>query len=263
MPDVSALWRDPPPDLLENALSALEAGIAECPQRPQLPIFFRADDIGVPGDNAARLFSVFRAARAKLCAALVPAWTTTKRWEAVKALSGPEPLWCWHQHGLRHVNHEPTGKKAEFGVSRPVGEARRDLLRGRARLEEILGRNFYPFFTPPWNRCGPDALSALKEEGFAGVSASVGSLKNVPAGLPEFSVCADLHTGKEDGPNEAADRLCGQLRRGAASGLIGVMIHHQRMNAAAFDWLLSFLQKAGRQKGLVTVNFAELVEMSR
>ena len=61
-----------------------------------------------------------------------------------------------HQHGLAHVNHEPDGRKFEFGPSRTHEEQRADIEAGRRLLAERLGDAVEPIFTPPWNRCTRD-----------------------------------------------------------------------------------------------------------
>ena len=40
-----------------------------------------------------------------------------------------------HQHGYAHVNHEPEGRKCQFGASRSAAEQSDDIAAGR----ELLG----------------------------------------------------------------------------------------------------------------------------
>ena len=47
----------------------------------------------------------------------------------------------------------------------------------------------------------------------------------------------DLHTLKAPDAAGAWRRLLSDLRGGLAGGLCGIMIHHQRMNDAALDFL--------------------------
>src|SRR3954466_13682981 len=71
-----------------------------------------------------------------------------------------------HQHGYDHSNHETEGKKQEFGPARPPEAKRRDIEAGRDRLRELLGDDFDPIFTPPWNRCTRDTATSAAELGF-------------------------------------------------------------------------------------------------
>jgi hypothetical protein len=180
-------------------------------------VYFRADDVAVPGRRFQRMMELFAARRAPLSLAMVPAWLTPGRWRQVSAAASRLPeLWCWHQHGWRHADHEPAGKKQEFGPARPAGALRFDISRGRARLESILGRHFYPVFTPPWNRCSGDALRILTELGFAAVSRSRGAQPPAPAGLPEVAVDVDLHTRRDADPGRDRSHRCRRRRHHAA-----------------------------------------------
>ena len=75
-----------------------------------------------------------------------------------------------HQHGRAHVDHEPAGvRTCEFGPARPLAVQRHDVVAGRRRLEETLGRRIDPVFTPPWNRCTAAAAEAVRAGGPVGV----------------------------------------------------------------------------------------------
>lgn len=223
-------------------------------------VFFRADDVAVPGKQFVRLMDLFTRYRTPLSLGVVPVWLTGGRWEHLKGLTGKDPsLWCWHQHGWRHLNHEAEGKKQEFGGSRSPSQIRADLLRGRHRLEMHMGEEFYPVFTAPWNRCSSITLALLKELRYHAVSRSQGSLPPAPEGLPDFQVNVDLHTRKELAPEEGWDGLFAELKGALSSGWCGIMIHHRRMNDVAFHFLEVFLQKLSRHEGLRIVHFKDLV----
>jgi hypothetical protein len=222
-------------------------------------VYFRADDVAVPGRRFQRMMELFAARRAPLSLAMVPAWLTPGRWRQVSAAASRLPeLWCWHQHGWRHTDHEPAGKKQEFGPARPAGALRFDISRGRARLESILGRHFYPVFTPPWNRCGGDALRILTELGFAAVSRSRGAQPPAPAGLPEVAVDVDLHTRRDADPGAGWRSLLAEIAATVAGGG-GIMLHHQRMNDRAFGFLDLLLAVLASRPAIELVNFRDLL----
>jgi hypothetical protein len=224
-------------------------------------VFFRADDIGVPGANFRQMMAVFAARQAPLNLALVPAWLTRARWRALQpADRGDDSLWCWHQHGWRHANHEAAGKKQEFGPCRSLRHLRADLVRGRQRLEGILGREFYPVFTPPWNRCDPRTLDLIAGLGYRGVSRSRGSRPAAPAAIADLPVNVDLHTRRETHPGAGWAELLAELGRALAGRYCGIMIHHQRMNPAAAGFLDLLLDTLGRCRNLRLVHFRELIE---
>lgn len=208
---------------------------------------FRADDIGVPGDRFFRMTDLFLSHGIPLGLAVVPAWLTRQRWDSLAGVArAGGRLLIWHQHGWRHINHEPAGKKQEFGPSRTRQEVFRDIGQGRTRLESILQQSFTQIFTPPWNRCGRDALDALAELRFTAVSGSVGSFPGCPDALAEFPMHADLHTRKDTTPDQGRQAFLEELSRGMAGPACGIMLHHTRMTPQAFIFLEFLLQQIVR-----------------
>jgi peptidoglycan/xylan/chitin deacetylase (PgdA/CDA1 family) len=257
----SSIWLSIPSDLTIRVERCIEEARAHTVKKGPGSIFFRADDVAVPGKQLSRLIELFIVYRVPLALAVVPAWLTEPRWKQLEKLGRTAPdLWCWHQHGWRHVNHEAGSKKQEFGSLRSPVKIKKDLRRGRDRLERLMGSSFYPVFTPPWNRCGLPALKLLKRSGYYAVSRSNGSLPPSPDGLPDFQVNVDLHTRKEVNPLTGWDNFLSELRQAIVTGRCGVMIHHQLMNDAAFDFLEVFLKTIIKQKDLLSVNFKNMVE---
>lgn len=257
----SSIWLSIPSDLNERIERCLGEVLAQTAKKDSGHIFFRADDVAVPSKKLSRLMELFTFYRVPLSLPVVPAWLTGPRWKHLKKMGQKTPdLWCWHQHGWRHVNHEMKGKKQEFGPSNPPSQVRLDIVRGRSRLETLMGKSFYPVFTPPWNRCNRNTLELLKKLGYHAVSRSYNSQPPSPKGLPDFQVNVDLHTRKEKDPLTGWDNLFSEFRQAMVNGLCGVMIHHQRMNDAAFDFLEFFLKKIVKQKGLFTVHFKDMAE---
>lgn len=134
------------------------------------------------------------------------------------------------------------GKKQEFGDGRSRQAIGADIQRGRQRLVDILGAHFTPIFTPPWNRCGKKALACLQDLGFHGLSRSSGSHPQAPRDLPACDVNVDLHTRKEASPERGWENLLEELSMALGTGRVGIMLHHQRMNDAAFRFLELLLQ---------------------
>jgi hypothetical protein len=122
-----------------------------------------------------------------------------------------------------------------------------------------LGKNFFPVFTPPWNRCDQKVLELLKEMDYAAISRSRGSKPPPPEGLLNIDVNVDLHTRKEKRPGVGWDNLFNDLQQAIASGRCGIMIHHQRMNQIAFDFLEILLMALVRNKKLNLVHFEDLL----
>lgn len=255
----SSLWHLTPEALQRDLQQRIHDAVSPIAY-PRL-VFFRADDVAVPSRNFSHMIAAFKRRRVPLSMAVVPAWLTRNRWEALRSVAGDDPaLWCWHQHGYQHKNHEPEGKKCEFGASRPTEAIRQDLRRGRDRLSEIMGPAFFPAFTPPWNRCGTSTLVLLKEMGYYVVSRSKGASSAPPRGLADFSVNVDLHTRKEPDPETARRNLLDELETALGGGFCGIMIHHQRMNGAALDFLDNLLSVLTREPGVRLVHMKDLIE---
>lgn len=251
--NVSPLWHSLPGDHLERLTQAVEKGLGSAPGG-RATVFFRADDVAVPGNAFTLMSKIFRDRGAPLGMAVVPAWLTVSRWAALRKTSDGGDLFCWCQHGWRHMNFEAPGtKKREFGQARPGRDKRQDLTKGFNRLGEIMGRDFTPVFTPPWNRCDGESLAAMPAIGFRGISRTVGAGPDAPEGLPDFPITMDLHTRKEADPSASLDAMLDELAKGLQSGRCGVMLHHQRMNDVAFSFLDVLLAELGRRQ---TVSFA-------
>jgi len=203
--------------------------------------------------------ALFQQFRIPLCLAVVPAWLTRSRWEAMAPFLGDGELFCWHMHGYRHQNHETQGKKQEFGLARPRETVHQDLSRGYARLQDIMGSHFFPVFTPPWNRCSTEAMESLKTLNFKAVSRSFGGKPLPPPNLPDIAVHVDLHTRKDPDPQTGWVKLLGELETGLASGRCGIMLHHMRMNDPAFLFLEYLLDLIAKTAKFSAVTYRELV----
>lgn len=252
----SPLYSQPITDLPERLAQTIQAGCAEAVS--DVHVFFRADDIGAPGTSFTRMATLFNQYEIPLCLAVVPAWLNAKRYAALREATNDSGLFCWHQHGWLHKNHQPTGKKGEFGDSRHQEQLRNDLCKGKNRLAEILKDAFFPVFTPPWNRCGQTTLELLRELGFAAISRSSGASPLTLPNLPDFQVNVDLHTRKEQSGEDSLGNLLGELRQSLAGGQAGIMLHHQVMNDNGFRLLENLLQALKNQEGIEFVDFHKL-----
>jgi predicted deacetylase len=235
---VSKLWNHTHDDLKIDLDRCLTGALAETGSQDPITVFFRADDVAVPGKQFQELVHVFTRYQVPLSMSVVPTWLTAARWKGIERLCRKDPnLWCFYQHGWRHMNHEPTGKKYEFGPARSIAEIEHDLMRGRERLTSLMQNAFFPAFTPPWNRCSKETMVILKRSGFRALSRSRGASPVVPAGMPDFQVNVDLHTRKEPTAAPGWKNLYGEIAAAIADGFCGIMIHHQRMNDHALVFL--------------------------
>ncbi|MFV0422413.1 polysaccharide deacetylase [Oleidesulfovibrio sp.] len=264
-PYFSALWRVPAATIADRAAKLHHAaGIAAndfaALHGKPASIFFRADDVAVPSAMNTVMFTAFIRNNVPLAPALVPAWLNEARWEVLQALAAHAPhLWAWHQHGWRHRNAQREGKKGEFGSHRTYDAKEADIRKGRDKLHRIAGSAMCPVFTPPWNRMDEEALNALVLLGFKGVSRTVNARPLPPEGLKDISVNVDLHTRRETSPDAGWQALTDELCAAISTGQAGIMLHHQRMNAAAAAFLNIFLAFAASHPCLDVVDIRKAV----
>lgn len=148
------------PDPLSDLLDTLDAPVA---------FFIRSDDGGWGDDALLALLDLTMPRGVPVDVAMIPEATTPALATALARRQAQAPrLLGLHQHGRAHVNHQPEGRRGEFGDARSLDALRADLHAGRRRLQALLLEAGAPapdlIFTPPWNRCSP-ALPALLAEG--------------------------------------------------------------------------------------------------
>ena len=188
-------------------------------------VFFRDDDAGWGDERLWELLDLFDRRSlpvdlAVIPAALNPALTAEL---TVRAHAGGVHL---HQHGFAHVNHEPTGRKCEFGPARSYEDQAADIARGAAILGDAFAELVEPVFTPPWNRCTAVTADVLADTGFAVLSRDSTATPLPDARILEVPITVDWF-GSRKGvrwtPYELADRLASAVRTG---GPVGIMLHH-------------------------------------
>lgn len=256
----SPLYDHPLSDLKTQLRKTFAQGLSLKNQTSSSLLFFRADDIGVPSHQFNEMIRLFLKYKVPLCLAVVPTWLSKTRIQALQQETGKSSQFCWHQHGWLHRNHEPSGKKQEFGPNRSTEQIKRDLQNGRRRLSKLLEEDFSPFFTPPWNRCNASTLNHLEKLQYKGVSRSLGASPISPENLPDLQVNVDLHTRKEKNQEDSLNCLLGEIIAALTSGSTGVMLHHQRMNSNAFNLLDVFFQILEDFKEIETVHFDDICD---
>ena len=204
-------WLDPVQEELDAASTPVD-------------VFFRDDDAGWRDDRLLALLELFAEHALPLDVAVIPAALDRPVAAELRGRAGARL--GLHQHGFAHANHEPDGRRYEFGPSRPYADQRRDIAAGAERLAALLGGAVDPIFTPPWNRCTDVTGRCLLELGFGVLSRESRAEPLGIAGLRELPVHVDWCRLT---PPEVAERLAGAL---GAGGPAGVMLHHAVMDGA-------------------------------
>jgi hypothetical protein len=212
-------------------------------------VFFRDDDAGWENAKLYWLLDVLSRAQAPIALAAIPTAVGSALAAKLRSLLAARiPLISVHQHGFAHANHEPSGRKSEFGACRPRELQRQDLADGRERLQQSLGGAVQPIFTPPWNRCTRDTAECLAELGFEVLSTDGSAGQFGIDALQEVPVCLDW-SGRR-GACVGASRWGEVIARAMASGgTIGFMLHHAVMTADDRRMLHELLQVIGEAPG--------------
>jgi len=194
--------------------------------------FVRDDDAGWDDAGQLALLDLTQRAGVPIDLAAIPSAVSDTLAHALRERIDAAPaLVALHQHGHAHANHEPDGRKCEFGATRSLAAQRDDLLHGRTLLAAHFGTRVQAVFTPPWNRCSGATATLLAALGWQALSRSRGA-QPVQCVLPELPV--DLDWSKHwraGGADAVAQALGAALRARAADGApLGLMLHHAAMD---------------------------------
>lgn len=207
-----------------------------------ITVFVRDDDAGWDDARLLTLLDLFAAHEAPIDLAVIPtelrpglAAELRSRHAASGGLLG------LHQHGYCHANHQPEGRKCEFGPARSFDAQRRDIAEGRRLLHAQLGEALDPIFTPPWNRCTADTGAALADLGVAVLSRDSTAEPLGITGLGELVVQVDWLAARRGERLSRAALGALLAERAAGPAPLGVMLHHAVMNEVERDGVAELL----------------------
>lgn len=220
-------WLDPLRNVLDGAPEPLT-------------FFFRDDDAGWSDGRLYRLLDLFEEQRTPLDLAVIPQVLSEPLAHELLSRAQTAHL-AVHQHGFKHVNHEPNGRKCEFGPSRSRLEQSNDLNMGQQRLERLLGRVVDPIFTPPWNRCTKVTVDCLSSLGFRVLSRDLSATPFVLDAISELPISVDWMRRRNSVAIGRQD--LGRLIADAAqkSRPVGIMLHHASMDRGVLNGIRSLL----------------------
>lgn len=230
-----------------------------------LHLFLRDDDVDVDEDSLKQLLDLALARGVPMNLEIIPGRLTAAGTAVLKnTLRADHALLSLNQHGWMHSNHEPEGRKCEFGPSRSFTQQLTDIAQGKAILESTFDELFYPAFTPPWNRCTTDTYRALEELGFQVLSKDRGKDRLDEYRFKEISTTLDLYSWKEGARMKSSDEivhtLIGQLE---ALPLVGLLLHHKVMTNDAFRFLDQLLCELTRHTVVRFHTFRTVLPLSQ
>jgi len=203
-----------------------------------IDFFFRDDDIGWATGEFRALLACCRRYSVPLEIAAIPNVLTTELADEICTLHAQSPaLLGVHQHGFSHTNHEVSGRKCEFGVSRLYLDQYRVIKRGKIQLEAMLGSVLDPIFTPPWNRCTEITVECLSELGFRVLSRDATAPSLRVWGLEELPIAIDWFAKKEGARLSFQSLGTFMAERVKQRQPVGIMLHHELMSADERDLL--------------------------
>jgi len=236
---------------LRVALDAAAAPIA---------FFFRDDDAGWDDTRLRRLLDLFAQRAIALDLAVIPDALGPALALELGTRIADAPLHV-HQHGFRHVNHEPDGgRKCEFGPSRALAQQWTDLILGQRRLTELFGGSSDAAFTPPWNRCTQATVDCLAALNCRVLSRDATAPALDLHGMREIRISIDWTRRK----HETCDRHAALGSRIAAATLgtvpVGIMLHHAAMDDDDLSYLRELLALLGDHDA---VRCGSMLELAR
>lgn len=209
----------------------------------RVDVFLRDDDVDTFEPGLLNLIHFLDTHRLPCNLAVIPGLLSSGAADYLRPLLAEESaLVSLSQHGYRHINHEESGRKCEFGDSRTYEAQLADILTGREFFDEHFRGQLPDVFVPPWNRCSPNGLRAIKDAGFSIYSGwegrSIGaSYVAAEMGLKTVSANVDIFEwGKNVRLKEAAE-VDYEIRARIETGRIGILLHHKLMEQKAFDLL--------------------------
>jgi hypothetical protein len=250
---------------MSSYFAKLEAALERREQQgAPLQLFFRDDDVAEDEETLRQLLQLFLRWETPINLGVIPGRLTAAGRELLlQPLNNAPELIELNQHGWLHLNHEPVGRKCEFGPSRTFAEQLADIAQGQARMNEAFGPHWFPVFVPPWNRCTEATCQALDQLGFRVLSRDRTNALCASARFRELPVTLDLFRWRGGAQLRLAEELANELLQQIEAGAtIGVMLHHQVMNEEAFAWIDALLQVCRRYSIVQCYTFERLLELT-
>jgi hypothetical protein len=249
----------------EEEFDRLRISLDRLQSRPgKIALFFRDDDVDEDETTLRTLLNVFLKHDTPVNLEVIPGRLSSSATGLLHRYLKLRPdLFEINQHGWLHINHEPEGRKCEFGPSRSFDQQLTDLANGQKILEDAFNHAFSRVFTPPWNRCVTGTFRALDQLGFEALSKKRGGDPVVGYSFREISVTLDLYHWKDGVKMKTPDEIVRELiLQMSEFDLIGIMLHHKVMDEPAYKMLDSLLAELRRRQFIDFHTFQSLLKAS-
>lgn len=204
-----------------------------------LHLFLRDDDVDEDEESLQQLMDIALARGVPMNLEIIPGRLTPGGIAVLKnALRADPSLFSLNQHGWIHANHEPEGRKCEFGPARSLAQQLDDITRGKILLQSLLEDRFFPAFTPPWNRCTAETYRVLNDLGFLVLSKDRGKEPIDDYQFKDISTTLDLYRWKGGVRMKTPSEIVGELITQMNDlPVVGLLLHHKVMDQEAFTFL--------------------------
>lgn len=211
----------------------------------EIPIIFRDDDASELVPELQQLIDVFNSAKIPLHIAAIPARLSK---ETASFLLDQKYIEIG-QHGYSHKNHATSGL-SEFSQNRSYSQQYEDIRNGRERMQQLLGDDFQPVFTPPFHGFNESTLRCIQELDFKTFSSTQQLLFGRYAySFKEVSINLDPIAQYEPQVIYKSEDtfLTEILETARTQQYLGFNLHHRTMTEAFVDQLQNLLYMLGRQ----------------
>lgn len=227
--------------------------------------WLRDDDFVGPSERFRAMAETLRRLGVRCVLSAIPARLTA---DELNEVDDGAFLVC--QHGFAHENHAEVIAKHEFGATRPLEAALREIGEGRDIMVRRFGGRFAPLFVPPWNRIGNEIAGRLPSLGFVALSTYLDETPAPVDGLTVVDSDFDILDWPREGQGVAAMLPPGELDARIAQCLarkivatsrpltFGLLTHHRAMTEAAWAGLGSLVELSRDHGCVVWPDPAEL-----
>lgn len=241
--------------------------------RSNITVFFRDDDVGLLTDALRDFNQVFIDENVPISYEIIPNEFTEETASWLRNLKKEYPdLIQLDQHGYTHKNYDENDFTCyEFGKCRTYNQQYDDILRGKEKLEGMLGDSFSPVvFTPPGYKFDENTLRVLEKAEFKIISySSDNCFHNLKYGINEYDLlwansCVEVDYRNGTSIFKTDKQLINEFNRCRKYfNTFGVALHHRKYkDKEKLIVLRKFIQELKKDPSIQFVTIGQLEEDS-
>lgn len=193
-------------------------------QHKELKIWIRCDDVGKKNDKFSRLNNLFIHYNTKAYYAVVPDFLCEQTINEIDKNKNVRII----QHGVSHTNNRANNMLELVDNNIIVSQC---IEKGK-QLQQVFGDKYCQILCPPWNKLEAGASYKLKNH-YRGLSCYKNHSSEFDININATLDIIDWATCSYRGHEVVFEKIQQQ----ANSGLIGLCLHHSKMNDDAFSFV--------------------------